>query len=367
MLHPHMLALIAALAAILPTPFAHAAGAGFEIWLTNQATDRVLVLDGTSLKTIVEIAVGKDRAAAGAKPHTISFSPDGRLAYVANVGAKANSTNVIVIDAVTKQVVSMLPAGPGAHAVAPAPDGTRAFVANAGASHLTEIVLGEKGQFNLGRRIEIAPEPGMAASHPTCLVFSRDGAKLYVSAAGADKAHPAQSGFVAVIDVASARETARLRGFGNEVCAAVLTQDGGRIYYTDGGAVGQVGVIDVKTDAVAYHAGTPGADPHGIALAPGGNLIWIVNRGSGHLTVLNTTTSENFRNYFSVAQLPDLAAFAPDGSRVFLTLRGNPVTPLAKPDRGTEPGLAVISAKDGKVLQKIALPGDPHGIAIRTR
>jgi DNA-binding beta-propeller fold protein YncE len=340
------------------------ARAAYEVWVTNQATDEVLVFADDGLNPAGRIALDAAGRPATLKPHMIAFSPDGKLAFVANVGARRQTSNVTVIDATTKKVIDHLPAGPGAHAVAVAPDAARAFVANAGGSSVTELVRGADGRFKPGRDLVIAPEPGAKASHPICLAFSRDGAKLYVSAAGAGD--PTTSGFIAVLSVAQGVELARMRGLGNEVCGLVLTQDGGRIYFTAGGAVGKFGVLDTQTDRVIYQAATSGRDPHGLALSPGGNLVWIINRAAGHITVLNTTTSENFKNYFHIAHLPDLAAFAPNGLRLFVTLRGQPATPV-EGGPGREPGLAVIDAKSGTVLRKLAIAGDPHGIAVRTQ
>lgn len=338
------------------------AAASYEVWVTNQLTDELLVFVGDGLKPAGRIAIDADGRSASSKPHMITFTPDGALALVANVGARRGAANVTVIDANSKKVLNVFPAGPGAHAVAVTPDGTRAFVANAGGGSVTELARGADGRFAPGRELPVAPEPGAQASHPTCLAFSRDGAKLYVSAAGEGDA--ASSGFIAVLSVAQGVELARMRGLGNEVCGLVLTQDGGKIYFTDGGAVGKFGVLDTATDRVIYQAATSGRDPHGLALAPGGNLVWIVNRASGHLTVLNTTTSENFKNYFHIAHLPDLPAFAPDGLRLFITLRGQPATPVDG-GPGREPGLVVIDAKSGTVVRKLAIAGDPHGIAVR--
>ena len=50
-----------------------------EIWVTAQNTDELKIIHGVG---------GVDSVAlpSGARPHTISFSPDGSYAYVSNIG-----------------------------------------------------------------------------------------------------------------------------------------------------------------------------------------------------------------------------------------------------------------------------------------
>jgi len=69
------LALLAALVVLLAASFTARA---YEVWVTNQRTDKIQVLDGTSLQVVGEIT-------AGEKPHNVTFSKDAKTAYVANL------------------------------------------------------------------------------------------------------------------------------------------------------------------------------------------------------------------------------------------------------------------------------------------
>ena len=85
------------------------------------AAAHVQVIDPTALRVIATIP-------AGIGAHNVTFSPDGTLAFVANVGANT----VTLIDAVRKTVLGHIPAGVRAHQVAVSPDGRLAVVSNPG-------------------------------------------------------------------------------------------------------------------------------------------------------------------------------------------------------------------------------------------
>ena len=336
----------------------------YEIWVTNQANDTLHIFNGRTLKPIAEIPVDNDGIPATSKPHTISFSPDGQYAYVANVGAKANANNVVVIRSRDRKIIATIPAGPGAHTILPSPDGSRAFVANAGGDSVIEILTNTvKGSFKLGQTFKIKGTKG-GKSHPTCLSFSSDGKKLYVTNAGNPKTDASTSGFLVVLEASSGRELLRIPDLGNEACGLALTQNGRRMYFTIGGTVNKFAVLDTTTDKILQMTATGGEDPHGLSITPSGHQVWITNRISGNLSVLSSTTGMHIKTYFKIGDKPDLLDFSPDGSRVFVTLRGKPVTPIPAKAKGTEPGLLVLQVDTGKILAKIPIKGDPHGIAV---
>jgi DNA-binding beta-propeller fold protein YncE len=338
----------------------------YEIWITNQATDSVLVYDSRTLRKIAEIPVDDDGLHATSKPHTLSFSPDGRYAYVANVGAKQDTNNVTIIHATGRRIVTNLPAGPGTHMVLPSPSGREAFAANAGGNTVTEIVHDTvSGQFTTGRTFAIKGI-GRAKSHPTCLAPSGDATRLYVTNAGDPKGDPSKSGFLAVLSTASGKEQSRVLNLGNEVCGFARTKDGGNLFLTIGGTVNQFAILDAKTDKIIKQESTGGNDPHGIGLLPGGHQVWIINRGSSNVTVLSTTTGAHFRTFFNIGDKPDLLDFSPEGENAIITLRGDPATPLAG-GPGKEPGFVILDTETGKVVSKVPIEGDPHGIAVRPR
>src|SRR2546426_1677966 len=79
------------------------AGADAEtrVFVTNEKSDDVTVIDATTRKVVTTIPVGK-------RPRGVAVSPDGRRVYVTN----SNSDSLSVIDTKSLAVLRTVPAGP---------------------------------------------------------------------------------------------------------------------------------------------------------------------------------------------------------------------------------------------------------------
>src|SRR2546427_13129793 len=86
------------------------AGAEVRVFVTNEKSDNVTVIDAATRKVIQSIPVGK-------RPRGVAVSPDGRRVYVTN----SNSDTLSVIDARSLAVLSTVPAGARARGAAPHP------------------------------------------------------------------------------------------------------------------------------------------------------------------------------------------------------------------------------------------------------
>src|SRR2546428_4662510 len=86
------------------------AGAEVRVFVTNEKSDNVTVIDAATRKVIQTIPVGK-------RPRGVAVSPDGRRVYVTN----SNSDTLSVIDARSLAVLSTVPAGGGPQGGAPPP------------------------------------------------------------------------------------------------------------------------------------------------------------------------------------------------------------------------------------------------------
>src|SRR3989441_6583349 len=97
------------------------AGADAEtrVFVTNEKSDDVTVIDATTRKVVTTIPVGK-------RPRGVAVSPDGRRVYVTN----SNSDSLSVIDTKSLAVLRTVPAGPDPQGVAVKPGGAPAFVGN---------------------------------------------------------------------------------------------------------------------------------------------------------------------------------------------------------------------------------------------
>ena len=76
------------------------AGAEMRVFVTNEKSDDVTVIDAATRTVVGTIRVSK-------RPRGVAVSPDGRRVYVAN----SNSDSLSVIDAKSLAVLSTVPAG----------------------------------------------------------------------------------------------------------------------------------------------------------------------------------------------------------------------------------------------------------------
>jgi hypothetical protein len=95
------------------------------------------------------------------------------------------------------------------------------------------------------------------------------------------------------------------------------------------------------------------ADAHGAALARQDRFLWIADRGRNFLWVVDTRIDEVVNriplvNELSVDPTPDLLSVSPNGSHVFMSLRG-PIPLTADPhvSTGSTPGIGVLKVRGG--------------------
>ena len=99
-----------------------------EVWVANMKGANVQIIDTGSNSVVKTIATG-----AGA--HNVTFSPDGKLAYIANLG----TNSITIIDTHSKEILANVVTDTKAHDVAVSPDGKLAVACNVGAGNITFI------------------------------------------------------------------------------------------------------------------------------------------------------------------------------------------------------------------------------------
>lgn len=95
------------------------------------------------------------------------------------------------------------------------------------------------------------------------------------------------------------------------------------------------------------------ADAHGATLTKHQRYLWVADRGRNFIWVIDTAT-DNLVNTIPLAgalssdPTPDLIALSPNGSHVFMSLRGpNPLTADPHVSTGSTPGVGVIKVREG--------------------
>ncbi|HLC43194.1 MAG TPA: cytochrome D1 domain-containing protein [Methylomirabilota bacterium] len=305
---------------------------GYEVWVSNQGLDKVHILDGETLKELAAISTER-------KPHNIEFSPDFRRAYVSNVGAGT----VAVIDAVERKVINTIPTGKGAHGVNRSPDGRLLYVTNTQDETVSVI---DTASLDIVKTIPVGPVPSVA-------IFTPDGKKAYIANV---------SGSLSVIDVEKGDVIRKVPDLDGAI-VLTISKDGKKVYVARGFS-DKVAVVDTQTDRVRSNVSV-GKDGHSVWTTPDGKFVWVPNRLAKSISVIATDQDRVVRTIQNVGDKPDILAFSPDGKKAFVGLRGRAETGDPKILSGREPGLSVVDVASGKVLTKIKLGGDPHGVAVR--
>lgn len=385
-----------------------------EVWMLDQGTDRIHVLDEHGTQ-VAEIDVTAPTLTAGdfahsppgdrVLPHMIEFDSQHRFAFVAATAGAAT----IVIDAETKQVVEVLPTGAGSHMAAVTPDDAAVWVAAIGAQQMVEIVVdldAEPASFAIVARLDVAdllapiedanpdwrpvdpdslePEEDFryASYSPVCHQYS-------VDADGTTEAWvtlgPGWAGgglFVLDVDrhqVTAAWNPAEVKAN----CGVAVRPDGHHAVANWSGRVqpgadteGEWYLFDTATKELLRTESARGLDAHGVRFSPDGRWLWAVNRNSDNALVINTRTFKVVRDIDRVADTPDILDFSPDGRLVYISQRGpHPETGAPHAATGDQPGIAVVHAASGRTLRvfepEIVRGGDGevqndiHGLAVR--
>ena len=114
---------------------------------------------------------------------------------------------------------------------------------------------------------------------------------------------------------------------------------------------------NIPAPKVVFSEDVENADSHGATLTKHGRYLWVADRGRNLHFVVDTATDEIVNRIElvpgpSADPTPDLMAPSPNGSHVFMSLRGpNPLTADPHVSTGSTPGVGVV-----KVLQ-----GGRHG------
>lgn len=298
-----------------------ALGQGYVVYVSNEDSNDVTVIDGASDVVTATIPVGT-------RPRGVRVSEDGRTLYVATSGSpKCPPTmseeaceaqvedksldGITVVDTATRTVTRVLPGGsdPEQFDVA----GGRIFVSNEDSS-TTSIVDLQTGALVASIRVGREPE-GVKTSpdgrfvlvtaetdhnvaiidaasneslgtvevglRPRDIAFSPDGAFAYVSA---ELAHS-----VAIVDMRSRTRVGAIElPIGTLPMGLAVAPRGDRLYVANGRAR-TVAAIDLAARAVVASVEV-GHRPWGIALSPDGTRLYTANGPSNDVTVVDVAT-----------------------------------------------------------------------------
>jgi DNA-binding beta-propeller fold protein YncE len=241
-----------------------------------------------------------------------------------------NASALAFVDPATGTVLGRVPVGKDPHEVAVTPDGTTAFVASPGVSTITVIDVGAMKEV---RRVDT----GMLSA-PHDVLFS--GGKLYFTAEGYKS--------IGRYDPAANRIEWTL-GIGQDgTHMMVLARDLNTMWVPNRGS-NSVSVIDGVTSGPPKWRVTsipvPGKTPEGIDFSPDGLELWTATRGDGGVAIIDTASRKVIDSFNLKLSDANRLKFTPDGKVLIL-------------DGGTGT-LVILDAASRKEIKRLQVaPGD---------
>jgi DNA-binding beta-propeller fold protein YncE len=368
--NPHYFAAIGVGLALATAP---AVAQDYEIWALDQGT-HLLHVYSQDLEEVARVDLGAEGIQV---PHMIDFTSDGAFAFIASTG----SGDITVMRTDDREIVARFETGPRTHAATVKPDDSVVIAAVIGAADayrdgkLVEIVINGDGTFEMGRELVIVEDPLFTESEDRfndvaaiCHEYTLDGRHAYVTLGPS-----LEDGGLVVLDTESFE---LVDVFPPEVlmvnCGTAPTVDGRYMFVNGGGPeIGVWNVIDTETREMVHEADSRGYDAHGVWPTPDGREIWMVNRVSDNVIIIDPETFEIIEEIEEgFGETPDIIAMSPDSSRAFITLRGP--NPVSAPHIavGSTPGFSVVDVASRELIE-IVQPNnedeasDFHGIGVR--
>ena len=344
-------------------------------WMRRREGERIDL--GGDVSTLCMARTG----AHPVRPHMIAVNPAQTHVIVSFVA----TGHVLFIDAHTREAVECLRTSPGVgearqvHMATPSPDGTYVTVANQNGKLFERISTDyENNVFHLdtSATIDLAncftPSglPCQSAelrpdNAPICPITESSSQFTFVTLRGGglfvvdSRATPMQ--------IVGEYDQTIVHGNG-----CLGAESLGKMYIDSGGGLATnlyqadlyvFPLSGFSTDPNPPNVPAPGvvfnesheqhADAHGAALARQDRYLWVADRGRNFLWVVDTRTDQvvnriQLVNELSADPTPDLLSVSPDGSHVYMSLRG-PIPLTADPhvSTGTTPGIGVLKVQAG--------------------
>jgi hypothetical protein len=330
------------------------------------------------------------------RPHMVFFTKDQAHAIVSFL-----SGHVLFMDARTKKPEACLSLGKNVHAAWPTPDQKMVIAANMAEKKFIRIWTDyHTHRFTLDEQNDVMPlgpmeSPERPDTAPVCPITEASSRFAFITLRG---------GGLLVVDVTTTPMKVLVTLDNKHIHPAGCggLQVGNTVYINSGGGWSKeqfpqsaslgYDVYAVSLDSLPASvratliSSRDGqfADSHGMVAV--GGYVWSADRAGNNIEVIDTASnaslgSFNLAGTVSEDPAPDLMDVAPDGSYVFVALRGpNPLTGNDKAVNnavGSTPGIGVVKVKDqGRSGELIGVArisnkrdgketADPHAVAVR--
>jgi YVTN family beta-propeller protein len=346
---------ISALTSVLMalSPLTGHASPNFQIYVSNESSGDVTVINGRDNQVLGAIPVGK-------RPRGIHASPDGKTVYVALSGtpisappaldAKGNpifqkgndddddavkadkSADAIgIVDVAQKKLLSKISAGSDPEEFSLSKDGTRLYVSNEDVKTASVINIASGKVEHI---VVVGQEPEGVATAP-------DGKRFYVTCEA--------GGEIYAIDTAAYTTAGHFK-----VNARPRSMDfmpGTGIGFIPSESAGELNVVDTANLTVLkIIALPPGSRPMKVKVASDGRRVYVSNGRAGTISVLDARTYE-LLNTIKVGVRPWGIAMSPDGKFLYTA-------------NGPSNDVSVVDLEAGKEIARVKTGASPWGIAI---
>jgi len=334
----------AAAPAAAPAP---AAPPPLRVYVTNEASGDLTIIDATNQTVVATAPLGK-------RPRGIQPSPDTRSLYVALSGSPnagpgvdpktlpppdRSADGIGEVDADTYKIKRVIHAGNDPEQLAISSDGSRLYVANEDAAQLSVV---DVPSGNVVATVKIGEEPEGVTIRP-------DGKVVYVTSEDA--------GAVFAIDTATNKLIKKIP-VGHRPRSIGFLPDGSRAYVSLEND-GAIAVVDsrqhkfLRLIELNGQGNTPKPRPMGIAVQRDGTTVFVTSGSFGHLFFVDPKTNAQLGS-LAVGQRPWGIGLLPDGKTAFTA-------------NGPSNDVSVVDLTNRTVLKKIPVGQRPWGAAVIRR
>lgn len=288
----------------------------YEIYVSNEKSGDVTVINGSDFKVITTIPVGK-------RPRGIHTSPDGKTVYVALSGspiegppeldangnpifkrndddasdADKSADGIGIVDVAKKRLAGKISVGSDPEEFSLSKDGTQLYVSN------EDVKTASIVNITTGKVEHIVP----VGNEPEGVITTPDGKAFYVTCeAGGD---------IFVVDTISYETIASFK-----VNARPRSMDflpGTALGIIPSESVGQLNLIDTASHKLTKVINLPeGSRPMSVKVSPDGQKFYVSNGRAGTVTVLDSK-SYKVLDTIKVGTRPWGIAISPDGRFLF--------------------------------------------------
>jgi YVTN family beta-propeller protein len=326
-----------------PAETARSAAPSTRIYVTNEASGDLSVIDVASQTVVATIPVGK-------RPRGIRVSPDGSTLYVALSGSPVagpgvdestlpppdrTADGIGVVDTASNKLLRVLKSGHDPEQLDVTRDGSRLFVSNEDAAKTTIIEVAS------GKTIQEVP----VGDEPEGVTFRPDGNVVYVTSEADGAVFAIDAATLTVVGKAEVGHRPRSIGF---------LPDGSRAFVSLEND-GQIAVVDGRTHKFLQliSLGGPPVRPMGIAVAPDGSAVYVSTGSYGHVVIVDPVKNEPIGKV-EVGRRPWGIAVSADGKTLYTA-------------NGPSNDVSVVDIAARSVVKKIPVGQKPWGIAIVTK